>query len=109
MGLIVKDETGKDIVVNKVKIENAPGLTETYATGVQGGSFGPYDFRLSFYDQKVEMDEETKEFYEIRNIKQSIIIPFATAKQMSDWLKKHLDEYEKLSGHEIYIGEKLTE
>ena len=104
MPVVIKDEDGKNIVVTKVKIENAPGFTETYATGVQGGNFGPYDFRLAFYDQKVEKDED-KEYYEKRLVKQSIIVPYATAKQMSIWLKKHIDEFEKLIGHEIYIGE----
>lgn len=107
MPVIVRDDEGKEVEVKKVRNEKGPGFSETYATGVQGGSFGPYDFRLSFFDQRVEKDEKTGELYELHEIRQSIIMPYATAKQMSIWLKTHLDEFEKRAGHEIYIGQKI--
>ncbi|MDD2754396.1 MAG: DUF3467 domain-containing protein [Methanothrix sp.] len=107
MPIIIKDGEGKDVVVSKTKNVKAPGFSETYATGVQGGAFGPYDFRLVFFEQRVEPDEKTGELYEVHEVRQSIVVPYATAKQLSIWLKNHLDEYEKMAGHEIYIGEKI--
>ena len=57
--VMVDENTGKEKVITEkdVKIEKHPDYVESYVVGTQGGPFGPYDFRMSFYDIKPEKDE----------------------------------------------------
>jgi len=104
---MVDEDTGKEKVITDkdVKIEKHPDYIESYVVGTQGGPFGPYDFRMSFYDIKPEKDEDGK-VYEKRILKSTVVMSYASAKQLSIWLQKHLRDYEEIAGHEIYVGEK---
>jgi len=100
----VVDEEGKVQEIKKRVEEKSPNYIEIYATGIEGGPFGPYDFRMSFYEEGVEKDEH-KNLILKKNFKAKVIVPYATAKQLANWINKHLDTYEKQSGHEIFTAE----
>lgn len=107
MPIIATDEdTGEEIVIDTVDIVQAPDFKEIYVTGTMGGAFGPYDLRMTFYDSKIEkkIEKKNKKLVERRDVKGSVIMPFAAAKQLSLWLEKQLTEYEQRAGHEIFIG-----
>jgi hypothetical protein len=109
MAYVVATEKGEKIIVDKVKKEKDPNYSVIYATGAFGGPNGPYDFRINFYDGGLAQDENG-EYYERRTINSSVILSYASAKQLADWILGHLESYEKEMGHEIYAGKKdLTE
>jgi hypothetical protein len=101
------DETGKVQKIEKMVEEKSPNYMEVYATGIEGGPFGPYDFRMNFYEESMEKDRDGNLFLE-KNHKVKVVVSYATAKQLARWINKHLDSYEKNSGHEIFIGEETS-
>jgi hypothetical protein len=101
---VILDEKDKEQEIKKYVEEKSPNYLETYATGIEGGPFGPYDFRLNFYEESV--DKENGELIFRKNFKAKIVVSYATAKQLVLWMNKHLENYEERSGHRIYVGEK---
>jgi hypothetical protein len=106
MKVKVVDENGKTQVVKKVVEEKSPNYIEIYATSIEGGPFGPYDFRLNFYEESIEKSNAGNVIVK-RNHKAKVIVSYATAKQLVKWMEKHLDIYEKDSGHEIFVGNEI--
>jgi hypothetical protein len=102
MPLVVHDEFGKVSVITSIVTEQIPDHKEFYVTGTFGGGFGPYDMRMSFYDSKIEKIK--KDIIEKRQVKTTVIMSYASAKQLYEWLGNNLKEYEGKAGHEIYIG-----
>ena len=101
--MTVVGEDNKEIPISKIKNEKSVDFRENYVTGTMGGAFGPYDFRMTFYDMKIVKDDE--DYFELRTEKSSVIMPYAAAKQLYLWLGKQLGHYEEQSGQEIYIGQ----
>jgi hypothetical protein len=101
------DEAGNIQEVEEVTEEKAPNYLEVYATGIEGGPFGPWDFRMNFFDQTVEKDKTGKLIVK-KAYKAKVIVSYAAAKQLALWLDKHLALYEKNSGHEIYMGDEKS-
>lgn len=101
-------ENNKTIVIKQTR---SPDYNCIYAVGAMGGNYGPYDLRIHFYDVEVEVDTEAKPPTEIqtRTLKTSVILSYAAAKQLSEWLKNHLEHYEKESGRPIFTGENARE
>jgi hypothetical protein len=96
------DDTGTTQEVKEIIEEKDPNYLEIYATGIEGGPFGPWDFRMNFFDQSIEKDKGkivVKKIFKAR-----VVVSYAAAKQLANWLEKHLATYEKDSGHEIYLG-----
>lgn len=101
----VFDKDKQKVVLNKIVEEKSSKYSEMYATGVEGGPFGPYDFRMDFYQDSLEKDQEGTLF--LKKIhKARIIMSYAAAKQLAGWINKHMDDYEKRSGQRIYLGDK---
>jgi hypothetical protein len=68
---------------------------QVYAIGALG-DWTQYDFRIGFYaDVTSEKDDPKKKIYILGT--QVILSPRAT-KELSTWLSKHVDEYEKEHG-----------
>lgn len=104
---IFDEETGKEYPITQVETAKSPDFKEIYTTGTSGGGFGPYDLRLNFYDTEIDKKtKNSKEYYiEKRIVKGTVIMSFASAKQLHKWLGKQLERYEKASGHPVYTGE----
>jgi hypothetical protein len=106
------ESEGKNLVAKeiefKVKKEKSPDYRIIYATGAEGGNFGAYDLRISFYDTDVQPYEEQLGSEKIakRIFKETIVLSYAAAKELSDWLVRHIEYYEKESGMPIYTGNK---
>jgi hypothetical protein len=93
------------LAINNVAEEKSLNYLELYATGVEGGPFGPYDFRMNFYQESLEKDENSKLL--LKKIhKARVVMSYAAAKQLAEWINKHIEGYEEKSGQKIYIGEK---
>jgi hypothetical protein len=83
-----KEEDKKKVTV----LLNGP---QVYAIGALG-DWTQYDFRIGFYaDVTSEKDDPKKKVYILGT--QVILSPRAT-KELSTWLSKHVDEYEKEHG-----------
>lgn len=68
---------------------------QVYAIGAMG-SWTPYDFRLGFYSDIIpDPEEEDKKVYVVNA--QIMLTPRAV-KELSEFLTKQIDEYEKENG-----------
>lgn len=100
--------TDKEGTKAKEVTEEDPEYLEVYAIGAKGGRFGIYDFRMTFYDSKIANDGDGQ--LTVVNInKCTVKLSYPAAKQLSDWLIKHLDDFEKESQQKIYIGAEKPE
>lgn len=100
------DKSDKKIEV-VIKREMAPDYKSIYATGAEGGNYGPYDLRIKFYDLDIDLDEQPDKITQIQThiFKGSVVLSYAAAKQLSEWLIRHLERYEAESGRPIYTGD----
>ncbi len=91
----------------EVKTIKSDKFHRLYATGAKGGHT-PFDFRIGFYNEW-PADESTSERQIIeREILVEIILAPLAAKQLVNWLDKHVKEYEKHAGV-IKIGKEEGE
>jgi hypothetical protein len=105
MKVSIVDQDDKVQEITEREENKSPNYIEVYATGIEGGPFGPYDFRLNFYEESLDKNEDGKIILQ-KIYKAKVVVSYATAKQLAEWMKKHLDAYEKISGHKIYTSEK---
>lgn len=100
---IVRDDDGGKIMGTRIKREKVPDYKEIYVTWADGARYGPYGMKISFFDQIVDEDENSQP-YETWLKKVTLIMPFASAKELATWLQVQIDAFEKESGGPIYIG-----
>lgn len=83
----------------KVQTQKGRDFKQVYAIGAIGGH-SPYDFRIAFYnDSPKAMIEDGKSITVMeRVIDTEIILSPLAAKELSNWLREHVRDYEKLFG-----------
>ncbi len=108
-------------IVDKVRILNEKGeeieipiyeefsvdFQEYYAVGARGGIRSVGEFSLTFYVEDIEqMDErDPTDVAIIRKNLFKLRMSLPVAKQVGLFLLKHIEEFEKQTGTEVYIGE----
>ncbi len=85
----------------RVKLEKAPDFKRIYATGTYG-MHSPYDFRLGFYREDIELSEGALLGREPPTVKREvlveIVLPPVAAKMLAEQLMKSVEEYEAKFG-----------
>lgn len=82
---------------DKIPFKFKKDLVQIYATGALGG-FTPYDFRLNLYIDMPELVGETEEIQVTRKVENEIIMSKTAIKELSLWLQRRIEEYEKQFG-----------
>jgi hypothetical protein len=83
----------------KMEISRSEDFKQVYSIGAMGGH-SPYDFRIAFYNDAPRSFGNVVNGTQIidRKIESEIILSPSAAKELSNWLNQHLDDYEKMFG-----------
>lgn len=83
----------------KMEISRSDNFRQVYSIGAMGGH-SPYDFRIAFYNDAPRSFGNVVDGTQIidRKIESEVILSPSAAKELSNWLNQHLDDYEKMFG-----------
>jgi len=85
----------------RIKVEKSPEFKRIYASGTYG-MHSPWDFRLGFYREDMEITEETLLGQGPPTLKRQvlveIILPPSAAKALAEQLMRSVQEYEARYG-----------
>jgi len=85
----------------RVRVEKSPEFKRIYASGAYG-MHSPWDFRVGFYREDMEISEETLLGREPPTLKREVLIeivlPPPAAKMLAEQLAKSVREYEARYG-----------
>jgi len=106
------DETG-EVNLLQVKYKRSPDYKTYYAQGVQGGIVGSHHFRMDFYRDDIPSTAGSEEDGRLvpegdivsREIDVSVYLSLASAKQLRDWVDRHIKDHEERFGEIKIVGE----
>jgi hypothetical protein len=105
-GRIKDDDSGK-IKGMAIKRETAIDHKEIYVTWGESLRFSPYGMKISFFDTIIAEDDDNQRCEKwLKKI--TLIMPFATVKEVTTWLQEEIEAIEKEFGRPIYVGRKDT-
>ena len=85
----------------KIKVEKSPDFKRIYVTGAYG-VHNPYDFRLGFYRDDMEFDEEAMMGRAPPTVRREVVIeivlPPSAAKMLAEQLSRAIKDYEAKYG-----------
>lgn len=81
-----------------VKMRYSDKYSTIYATGAVGG-FNGYDFRITFFVDRVVHSEDPSQLPTgLREMQTEVVLSLRAAKELRDWLDANIKEIEKSMG-----------
>ena len=85
----------KTVEENKINVVRTPDFRRIYSNMAAGG-FNAYDFRMLFINELFDSSEDPGEKTGEANTQ--VVMSHLAVRQLSEWLTKKIDEYEKAFG-----------